>query len=138
MRVLVVEDEPSLRHLAEGVLKAQGYKVLTAPNGQDALRVADEHQGERIALVLTDVIMPRMGGKAMAELLKMTNPDIEVLFTSGYSDDAITRYGVLEPGVEFLAKPYTPDTLARKVRELLDDPGGRNRKDLPRQVPAAG
>ena len=92
--LLVVEDEPSLRHLAEGVLKAQGYKVLTAPNGQDALRVADEHHGEPIALVLTDVIMPRMGGKAMAEWLQTTNPDLKILFTSGYTEDAIAHHGV--------------------------------------------
>ena len=118
--LLVVEDEPSLRHLAEGVLKAQGYKVLTAPNGQDALRVADEHQGERIALVVTDVIMPRMGGKAMAEWLQITNPDLKILFTSGYTQDAIAHHGVLDEGIEFLPKPYTPATLTRKVRALLD------------------
>jgi signal transduction histidine kinase len=118
--LLVVEDEPSLRHLAEGVLKAQGYKVLTAPNGQDALRVADEHQGEPIALVLTDVIMPRMGGKAMAEWLQTTNPDLKILFTSGYTEDAIAHHGVLDEGIEFLPKPYTPASLTRKVRALLD------------------
>jgi two-component system, cell cycle sensor histidine kinase and response regulator CckA len=120
--LLVVEDEPSLRHLAEGVLKAQGYKVLTAPNGQDALRVADEHQGKPIALVVTDVIMPRMGGKAMAEWLQTTSPDLKILFTSGYTEDAIVHHGVLDEGIEFLPKPYTPATLARKVRELLDNP----------------
>jgi len=118
--LLVVEDEPSLRHLAEGVLKAQGYTVLTAPNGQDALRVADERQGQPIALVITDVIMPRMGGKAMAEWLQTTNPDLKILFTSGYTEDAIAHHGVLDEGIEFLPKPYTPATLARKVRKLLD------------------
>jgi two-component system, cell cycle sensor histidine kinase and response regulator CckA len=71
--------------------------------------------------VITDVIMPLMGGKVMAERLKTTNPDLKVLFTSGYTDDAISHHGVLEPGVEFLAKPYTPATLACKVREMLDD-----------------
>jgi CheY-like chemotaxis protein len=118
--LLVVEDEPSLRHLAEGVLKAQGYNVLTAPNGQDALRVAREHKGEPISLVITDVIMPRMGGKVMAEWLKITYPDLKVLFTSGYTEDAIAHHGVLDSGVEFLPKPYSPSGLARKVRELLD------------------
>ncbi len=118
--VLVVEDEPSVRHLARGVLQAGGYDVLTAPNGQDALRVAREHQGAPIALVVTDVIMPRMGGVVMAEWLKITNPDLKILFTSGYTDDAITHHGVLEGGVEFLPKPYTPASLTRKVRELLD------------------
>ncbi len=136
--ILVVDDEPAIRNLARAVLETHGYLVLEASNGAEGVRTVRDFKGPPIRLVFADVIMPLMGGKAMAQLLKMTNPDIEVLFTSGYSDDAITRYGVLEPGVEFLAKPYTPDMLARKVRELLDDPGGRNRKDLPRQVPAAG
>ncbi|HEY0256479.1 MAG TPA: response regulator [Candidatus Methylacidiphilales bacterium] len=120
--VLVVEDEPSLRHLAKGVLRGKGYQVLTAPNGQDALRVANEHKGSPISLVVTDVIMPRMGGKVMAEWLKISFPDLKVLFTSGYTDDAIAHHGVLEGGVEFLPKPYTPASLARKVREVLDAP----------------
>jgi signal transduction histidine kinase len=118
--LLVVEDEPSVRHLAQGVLKAQGYDVLTAPNGQDALRVAREHKGQPIALVITDVIMPRMGGKVMAEWLKIAYPDLKVLFTSGYTEDTIAHHGVLDGGVEFLPKPYTPATLTRKVRKLLD------------------
>ena len=118
--MLVVEDEPSVRHLAQGVLKAQGYDVLTAPNGQDALRVAREHKGQPIALVITDVIMPRMGGKVMAEWLKIAYPDLKVLFTSGYTEDAIAHHGVLDAGVEFLPKPYSPASLGRKVRELLE------------------
>jgi signal transduction histidine kinase len=118
--LLVVEDEPSVRHLARGVLEAQGYEVLSATNGQDALHVAREHRGAPIRLVVTDVIMPLMGGKVMAEWLKTTYPDLKILFTSGYTDDAIAQHGVLDAGVEFLAKPYTPATLARRVRELLD------------------
>jgi PAS domain S-box-containing protein len=118
--LLVVEDEPSVRHLALSVLRAQGYDVLTASNGQDALRVASEHQGQPIALVVTDVIMPHMGGKMMAEWLKSTYPELKILFTSGYTDDAIAPHGVLDMGVEFLPKPYTPATLTRKVRKLLD------------------
>jgi len=118
--LLVVEDEPSLRHLAQLVLKTQGYNVLTAPNGQDALHVADDHQGEPIALIITDLIMPKMGGKAMAERLQTTSPYLKILFTSGYTDDAIAHHGALKEGVEFLPKPYTPATLIRKVRELLD------------------
>jgi CheY-like chemotaxis protein len=120
--LLVVEDDPAVRHLAQGVLQTQGYNVLTAPNGQDALRVAQEHQGEPIALVITDVIMPRMGGKVMAEWLKITYPNLKVLFTSGYTEDAIAHHGVLDEGVEFLPKPYSTASLARKVRELLDAP----------------
>jgi len=118
--LLVVEDEPSVRHLAEGVLKAQGYEVLTAQNGVDALRVAREHKGQPIALVITDVVMPRMGGKVMAEWLKVTYPDLKILFTSGYTEDTIAHEGVLDAGVEFLPKPYTTASLTRKVRDLLD------------------
>ena len=119
--LLVVEDDPSLRHLACGVLEAQGYEVLTAANGQDALRVAREHKGSPIRLVITDVIMPLMGGKMMAEWLQTTYSDLKILFTSGYTDDALAQHGVLENGVEFLSKPYTPAILARKVRAMLDN-----------------
>jgi two-component system cell cycle sensor histidine kinase/response regulator CckA len=119
--LLVVEDEPSVRHLARSVLDNLGYEVLSASNGQDALHVAREHRGSQIRLVVTDVIMPLMGGKVMAEWLQATYPDLIILFTSGYTDDAITHHGVLDAGVEFLPKPYTPATLARKVRQLLDE-----------------
>jgi len=119
--LLVVEDEPSVRHLAHGVLVAQGYEVLSASNGQDALHVAREHKGSPIRLVVTDMIMPRMGGKVMAEWLKTTHPELKILFTSGYTDDAIAQQGVLEPGIAFLPKPYTPGILTRKVRAMLDD-----------------
>ena len=119
--LLVVEDEPSVRHRAAGILEAQGYTVLRAVNGQDGLRAVREHKGSPIRLVVTDVIMPLMGGKVMADWLKTTCPGLKILFTSGYTDDAIAHHGVLEPGVEFLAKPYTHATLARKVRELLDE-----------------
>ena len=118
--LLVVEDDLSLRHLARSVLETQGYKVLSASNGEDGLRAAREDQESPIRLVITDVIMPLMGGKEMAEWLKVTNPELKVLFTSGYTDDSISRHGVLETGVEFLSKPYTPASLARKVREMLD------------------
>jgi PAS domain S-box-containing protein len=118
--LLVVEDEPSVRHLACDVLEAQGYRVLRAANGQEGLRVVRELKGQAIGLVITDVIMPVMGGKAMAEWLQTVYPDLKVLFTSGYPDDAITRHGALETGVEFLPKPYTHAMLVRKVREMLD------------------
>jgi two-component system, cell cycle sensor histidine kinase and response regulator CckA len=118
--LLVVEDEPSVRHLALRVLEDQGYNVLSAANGQDALNVARDHKGSPVRLVVTDVIMPLMGGKVMAEWLKTANPDLKILFTSGYTDDAITHHGVLEKGVEFLPKPYTAATMVRKVREMLD------------------
>jgi two-component system cell cycle sensor histidine kinase/response regulator CckA len=92
----------------------------SAANGQDALNVAHEHKGAPISLVITDVIMPLMDGKVMAEWMKITDPNLKVLFTSGYTDDAIIEHGVLENGVEFLPKPYMPGTLVRKVREVLD------------------
>jgi two-component system cell cycle sensor histidine kinase/response regulator CckA len=119
--LLVVEDEPSLRDLACDVLQAQGYAVVSASNGQDGLDAVREHKGSPIRLVVTDIIMPIMGGKVMAEKLKKAYPDLKILFTSGYTDNAITNHGVLEKGIEFLPKPYTPATLARKVRELLDN-----------------
>ena len=118
--LLVVEDDPSLRQLARGILEAQGYEVLSAANGQEGLHVARDRVGSPIRLVITDVIMPLMGGKVMAEWLKTTNPDLKILFTSGYTDDALAHHGVLEAGIDFLAKPYTPAGLSRKVRELLD------------------
>jgi DNA-binding response OmpR family regulator len=102
------------------VLETQGYEVLSAPNGQDALHVTREHKGSPIRLVVTDVIMPLMGGKVLAEWMKTTHPDIKILFTSGYTDDAIEHHGVLETTAEFLSKPYTPAMLTRKVRSMLD------------------
>lgn len=119
--LLVVEDEPSVRYLARRVLEAQGYNVLSAANGQEALTVVQAHKGLPLRLVITDVIMPLMNGKVMAEWLKTTHPDLKILFTSGYTDDTITHHGVLEAGVQFLPKPYTPVVLACKVRAMLDN-----------------
>ena len=119
--LLLVEDEPFVRHLAAGVLEAQGYTVLRANNGQEALNLVQSHKDLPIHLVVTDVVMPRMGGKIMVEWLKATNPGLKVLFTSGYTDETIADEGVLGPGVAFLAKPYSPETLARKVRAILDN-----------------
>ncbi len=118
--LLVVEDDPSVRHLAVEVLKNQGYHVLPAFNGQDGLNLAQAHQGPPIRLVITDVVMPVMGGKVMSEWLKITYPGLKILFTSGYTDDVISHHGVLDAGVDFLPKPYTPATLTRRVRDLLN------------------
>jgi signal transduction histidine kinase len=118
--LLLVEDDPSVRHLAVNVLRSHGYTVLSASNGQEGLHAARDHKEPPIHLAITDVVMPRMGGKVMAEWLKATYPNLKILFTSGYTDDAITDHGVLDPGVEFLPKPYSPATLARKVRGMLD------------------
>jgi CheY-like chemotaxis protein len=118
--LMVVEDDPSLRQLACGILRDRGYQILMASNGQEALQVASAHKGPPIRLVLTDVVMPLMDGEVMAQWLKITYPDIKILFTSGYTDDSVTQQGVLDTGVEFLPKPYTPSVLVRKVRDLMD------------------
>jgi len=117
--VLVVEDEPSLRSLATHILRHQGYKVLEAADGEEALRVAQECIGE-INLLLTDVVMPRMGGKELADRLQTLRPSVRVLFISGFPDDAIAHHGVITPGIAFLQKPFSPASLAQKVREVLD------------------
>jgi two-component system, cell cycle sensor histidine kinase and response regulator CckA len=120
--LLIVEDEASLRNLTRRVLEKQGYTVLLASNGHDGLRIAREHKGAPIALVVTDVIMPSMDGKEMADQLIVDFPHLKILFTSGYTDDALAHHGALNPGVELLLKPHTPDALARRVRALLDKP----------------
>jgi CheY-like chemotaxis protein len=118
--VLLVEDEPVVRELAVATLREKGYTVVEAVNGEEGLRMARQHDG-KIDLVLTDVVMPVMGGKEMADALHASHPDTKVLFTSGYTEDAMGHHGVLRPGILFLQKPYMTATLARKVREVLDE-----------------
>jgi signal transduction histidine kinase len=113
--LLVVEDESAVRMLVQAVLEDHGYEVLCACNGQEGLRVAREHKGAPISLVITDLVMPVMGGKVMAEWLKATYPEVKVLFTSGYTDTTGAN-----DGSAFLPKPYTPASLTSKVREVLD------------------
>jgi len=117
--VLVVEDAAAVRAIIHEVLRRNGYNVLEAVDGENALQIGASYDGP-IHLLLTDVVMPRMGGRALAEHFSKLRPDTRVLFVSGYTDDAIVRHGVLEPGVNYLEKPFTPDDLARKVRLLLD------------------
>ena len=117
--VLVVEDDNALRKLARTVLKQKGYKVLEAENGEDALRISEEHDGS-IDLLITDVVMPKMGGRKTAERLQPLYPRMKVIYMSGYTDNAIAHHGVLEPGLNFIEKPFSPKALARKVRETLD------------------
>jgi signal transduction histidine kinase len=117
--ILVVEDEESLRELAQLVLTDFGYKVLIATDGVEALRVAAQHKGD-IALVVSDVVMPQMGGRELAEKLRALQPALKILFVSGYTDDAVIQRGVSRDSFPFLQKPYTPTSLARKVREVLD------------------
>jgi len=118
--ILLAEDEDPLRELAGYVLRDAGYTVLEAANGYEALRLVDQNPDQPIHLLVTDVIMPRMGGKELADQLKLKRPATKILFMSGYTDDALTHHGVLEVGVALLEKPFTPNRLAYRVREILD------------------
>jgi PAS domain S-box-containing protein len=118
--VLVVEDEDGVRNLAGRILRSQGYTVLEARNGSEALLTFQDHQQE-IELVLTDVVMPEMGGRHLHERLLTTRPDLAVLFMSGYTDDAVVRHGVLESEKNFIQKPFTCAALASAVRRVLDE-----------------
>jgi two-component system cell cycle sensor histidine kinase/response regulator CckA len=117
--ILLVEDEEMLRGLVEESLTTSGYNVLVARHGAEALGIAERHEGT-IQLLLTDTVMPGMGGRELAQQLVEARPGLEVLYMSGYTDDAVVRHGVLAAEVAFLQKPFTPDALARKVREVLD------------------
>ena len=117
--VLIVEDNDLLRNFAQKALRGYGYRVMDAENGEDALRVCKEHDGQ-IDLMITDVVMPKMGGREAAERLRPLYPQMKVIYMSGYTDNAIVHHGVLEPGLNFLEKPFTPEGLARKAREVLD------------------
>jgi two-component system, cell cycle sensor histidine kinase and response regulator CckA len=117
--ILVVEDEEAVRNLAGRILSEVGYTVLAAANGHEALLICERHQ-EAISLVLTDIIMPQMGGKQLAEHLARLYPNLRVLFMSGYTDDAIVKHGVLDEGTHFIGKPFSPADLTRMVRRVLD------------------
>ena len=118
--VLLVEDEPLVREVTSIVLREQGYSVLTAANGHEALSIANHYKDQEIHLLLADVVMPLMGGRELSERLKELHPETKVLYTSGYSDDTVVNYGVSGPASEFVQKPFTPAVLARKVREVLE------------------
>jgi PAS domain S-box-containing protein len=117
--VLLVEDEEAVRALTASILQAQGYKVLESTSPEDALQIGEQQQ-EPIHLILTDVVLPRMSGRKIAEHLVLLRPTMKVLYMSGYTDDGVVRNGVLEADTAFLQKPFTPAGLARKVREVLD------------------
>jgi CheY-like chemotaxis protein len=116
--VLVAEDERVIRELVERALSRRGYRVLVAADGREAIEIAEAHAG-RIDLLVSDVVMPRVGGPELARTLRRRAPALRVLLMSGYSADAL-REGQDVPGSEFVAKPFTPDELARRVRRLLD------------------
>jgi two-component system, cell cycle sensor histidine kinase and response regulator CckA len=118
--VLLVEDEPGVRALGVRVLSNLGYTVLEAGEGDEALRVAKTYAGRTIDLLLTDVVMPRLGGRSLAASMKADFPGIKVLFTSGYSEQGVINHEQLDRSAAFLAKPFSGATLARKVRAVLD------------------
>ncbi len=119
--VLVVEDQPNVRELAREVLESYGYSVLDAGQGSEALHIAASHKGP-IHLMLTDVVMPGMTGKELAERIKPLRPSTKVLFMSGYNENVIVKQGVIDASINFIAKPLAPDELAAKVREVLGPP----------------
>jgi len=118
--VLVVEDDAAVRGLVVYALRERGYTVIEAADGGEGLRIARQHNGE-IHLAFTDIVMPALGGKAMADELASFRPDTKVLYTSGYTEDTIGHHGVLKPGIAFLQKPYFMATLASRVRDVLDE-----------------
>jgi two-component system cell cycle sensor histidine kinase/response regulator CckA len=118
--VLLVEDEDSVRGLSRHVLLLSGYRVLEARNGDEALGISGDYAGA-IDLLLTDVVMPNMGGRELADHMSRQRPTLKVLYLSGYTEDAVVRHGVLAADTAFLQKPFTPAALAQKVRDVLDD-----------------
>jgi two-component system, cell cycle sensor histidine kinase and response regulator CckA len=123
--VLLVEDDDSVRALSREILTRQGYLVLVARHGLEALRLSDSYPGP-IDILVTDVVMPHIGGVQVAEQLRQTRPTIKTLFVSGYPDDALGEHGVIDVGIALLQKPFLPTTLANKVRSVLDTPNQRD------------
>jgi len=119
--ILVAEDEDGVRSLTREVLEKYGYTVLEAANGEEALKVAEQHDGP-LDLLLSDVVMPRMGGPELAQALLAKRPSVKVLYMSGYTDHPMVRRGVVNAGVAFLQKPFTPTVLVSRVREVLEAP----------------
>jgi len=117
--ILIVEDRDTVRKLVQRVLRKAGYTVLEASDGDQALRVCEGHAGP-VHAVLTDVVMPTMGGRKLVDSLSAIRPGVKVLYMSGYTDNAIVHHGVLDPGVNYIQKPFMPEVLLAKLREVLD------------------
>ncbi len=120
--ILLVEDDPALREMAVALLQSLGYTVLIAANGIEALSLRDTHYPGHIDLLFTDLVMPQMSGKELAERIRILSPQTHILFNSGYTENAIVHQGLLNQGVAMLQKPFTPAALAQKLREVLDQP----------------
>jgi two-component system, cell cycle sensor histidine kinase and response regulator CckA len=118
--ILLVEDEASVRKLVTRLLREQGYRVLETTNGVEALQLAATQSPGAIQLLVTDIVMPQMSGNVLSGQLTVQLPGLKVLFISGYTDNALVHDGQLDVGVELLPKPFTPATLIRKVRQILD------------------
>jgi CheY-like chemotaxis protein len=118
--ILIVEDEEDVLKLAGRVLSRQGYTVLETTNGGEALKVCRE-QKEPIHLILTDVVMPQMSGRELIERCREIRQDFKAIYMSGYTDNTITHHGILEKGMNYIQKPFTIESLTRKVREVLDE-----------------
>jgi CheY-like chemotaxis protein len=116
--ILVVEDEPSVRQFSVDALEELGYRVLEADGASAALRLLDRHPN--VALLFTDIVMPETNGRRLADEVRQRRPDLPILFTTGYTRNAVVHQGVLDPDVELLGKPFTIDELGRKVRAMLD------------------
>ena len=135
--ILLVEDEEDLRKVARRALEVAGYTVLSAGDGYEAVQTAEEYAGE-IHLLLTDVVMPRMGGRELARQLQRRRPTILVLYMSGYADDAMIRHGVLDAKIQLIGKPFAATTLVQKVRDVLDRGRAGMRAGSPATIPARG
>ncbi len=122
--ILLVEDDVQIRGMVRSILSRKGYRVLEAKSGADALKVSGGH-GETIHVLLTDMIMPKMNGRELAAQLKPLRPEMKVLYMSGYTDNVITRFNVLDAGLVLLQKPFTPGTLLRRIRALIETPAGK-------------
>jgi CheY-like chemotaxis protein len=118
--ILIVEDEHAVRDMIVKVLKSKGYTIVGASNGEEALRLYERHENGVIDMLITDVVMPHMGGIELVERLFAKYGPLKVLYMSGYTDTTIVNHGILKPGVEFLQKPFTPGSLIQKVRQVLD------------------